>query len=546
MKTTSRFLMLSSIAALSLSAAHGQDAKVLELGKTTYQACATCHGQDGKGMQVGPAVMAPSLHDSQFVTGESSSPLAALVLKGIQKQDDKYVQAMLALEKVLNDDQMAAVLTYVRSEFGGQKATINPDDVKKWRKEYKGQKAPYKRDDLNQLLLQSNHPLFSDITYSIYEGKNWKKLPDFSKLEAKETGEIKTGKIDLDVAKKFKPSFGIVFEGNLTVPETDTFEFDLVSDDGSALIIDGENVILNDGIHPDKSVRKKEKLEKGNHTFKVLYFDGGGNRTLSLMSKSKSYGEFALSTGVKKGGGKQKQHDPILINPTDEAIVHRSFLPGSRARGIAIGYPGSVHVLWDAELMNMVRVWRGDFIDTAGHWNGRGCSTATKGQDNIEVNSGFPLQQLANGDETWLERNEGKIKYERDKAEPKNEISFDLHHPDYQFKGYRLGEKRYPTFNYQYQDLSVTDTFQPVMIDGVQSIERHVHITGQPKENTYFRVASAEAHGGMNVKVEGAEITRRDGKGRDGKPDMVAKITGDTQLKITYSWDKPFTQPSAE
>ena len=72
--------------------------------------------------------------------------------------------------------------------------------------------------------VQSTAKLIEDLTWSIYRGK-WNKLPDFSKLDPIETGKAKKGLIDLNVAKKQKGSFGVVFEGKLIVPKEEKYEF---------------------------------------------------------------------------------------------------------------------------------------------------------------------------------------------------------------------------------------------------------------------------------------------------------------------------------
>ena len=253
----------------------------MELGQQTFQMCVACHGPDGKGMKAGELTMGPSLPESRFVKGNHRDLMTAIVLKGIQKVDNKYVQAMLPLEAAINDEQVASVVTYVMRTFGKhEKSIVTPGEVNKWRKTFNDQTKPYLRTDLEELLKSANAPqLLSEMKYSLYEGQ-WKKLPDFSQLKPIKTGKLKNNLVSLDPAKGVKKGFGMVFEAKMMVPKTEEYEFSLGSDDGSALAIDGEGVIDNDGIHPMKIVIAKEKLEEGEHSLKVLYFEGGGNRAL--------------------------------------------------------------------------------------------------------------------------------------------------------------------------------------------------------------------------------------------------------------------------
>ena len=544
---TRTILYLTPLFFFALNAT-AQDAKVMELGQQTFQMCIACHGPDGKGVKAGDLNMAPSLPESAFIKGNNKDLISSIVMKGILKQDNKYVQAMLPLETVLKDEQIAAVVTYVTSQFGGKKETVKANEVAKWRKQFASQKSPYKRKDVENLLKSANAPeLLSEMKYAFYPG-NWKKLPDFSKLTPDKTGQLKKNKITLDPAKDFKHGFGMIFEAKLTVPTTEVYEFSLGSDDGSALAIDGETVIGNDGVHPNTIKKGKEKLEAGLHTLKVLYFEGGGQRSLSLAVKTKSLGEIQLSKDkVKKGGGGQS-YDPILLtarNP-NEAIVHRAFLPNAKPRAIGVGYPGAVNLCWDADTLNLAYIWRGEFMDVARHWNGRGSASAPQGQDTLRTAQGLPFQVLESMDEPWVPFSEAKIKYEQDKADPQKEITYNIKHPDYQFRGYRLDKNRFPTFKYDYQDSNITDSFAPADVDGVKAIVRTLTIKGKATEQTYLRIADTgpltidagwiDIGGKVKIKLEGAEhVIRQSG----GKKELLAPIDNQTKLTITYRWEAP-------
>ena len=545
MKPIFSCLLVTTI--LALSAIPARADKVLELGKTTYQSCVACHGADGKGMKAGDLLMAPSLHDSEFVKGDHVEQLTAIILKGILKEDNKYVQAMLPLEAALKDDQIAALIAYVTEEFGGKRRSPTANDIGKWRKDYSDQKSPYKRADLEQMIKDASTPaLISDLKYSLYLGK-WEELPDFSTLKPEETGTLKDGKISLDPSRKHKGGFGMVFEGKLTLSDSDNYQFALTSDDGSALAINGETVIGNDGIHPAKTVSKKEKLEKGEHTIKVLYFDGGGQRQLSLSIQGKKLGTAWLSKNQKKGGSKGKSYDPIFLtsHKPGEAIVHRAFLPDALPRAIGVGYPDGVNLVWDADRLNLAYVYRGEFMDAAPHWNGRGSGSKPLGQDKVQPAPGLALQVLESLDEPWVMSPEAKIKYERDKADPQKEITFLVNPEGFQFRGYRLDEKRFPTFRYDFQDLTVTDHFAPAKIDGVVSLTRNLKFTGKAGDNLYYRVAATgpltEEDGWydlglLNIRTAGAEPVIRQ---VNGKKELLLPVSDNASLTIDYRWDTP-------
>lgn len=387
--------------------------------------------------------------------------------------------------------------------------------------------------------------LLTDLAYKVYEG-NWQKLPDFSSLEPVAEGKIENGLIDLGVAKK-NDNFGVVYTATLEVPKTADYEFELASDDGSQLIIDGENEILNDGIHPLQTKKKKLKLEEGTHTIEVRYFEGGGHNQLSLVVKSGAIGgKIALSSFDAGGAGRKPKAAPTPIpllpeNP-GEAVMYRNFIAGSNPRGIAVGYPGGVNLCWDADLLNVVMLWRGGFMDASRHWNGRGQGNQPPaGFDVAKPGNGFPFQVLESSDEPWQKEYKGDFKYDRDNPESKSEKKYIEQHPDYRFVGYRLDEKRFPTFRYEFQNLSIEESFAPKEFEaGIEGVERSVAVSGSAAAGTHFRIAENGTMGEdgwfdlndlMKIRCEGATV-REIG----GKKELVVPISGEKTIKVEYSW----------
>ena len=81
-------------------------------------------------------------------------------------------------------------------------------------------------------------------------------------------------------------NFAIEVEGYLRIPKTSNYTFRLTSDDGSALFIDDEMVIDNDGFHGDTSIDGEVVLAEGYHPFRALFFQGLGGRTFRLTWRS--------------------------------------------------------------------------------------------------------------------------------------------------------------------------------------------------------------------------------------------------------------------
>jgi mono/diheme cytochrome c family protein len=110
------------------------DPAVMELGKASFLVCGACHGQNGEG---GPA--GPPLAGSEWVTGPVSN-LVRIQLRGLQGpitvagKEYNFPAGMAALS-YQTDDQIAAVLTYVRNSFGNKAPAVKPEQVKALRSE---------------------------------------------------------------------------------------------------------------------------------------------------------------------------------------------------------------------------------------------------------------------------------------------------------------------------------------------------------------------------------------------------------------------------
>ena len=107
-------------------------------------------------------------------------------------------------------------------------------------------------------------------------------------------GEAKvehTEKLDFDWGKSEplrgvpKDEFSIRFTTCMTVDEELDVSFDLTSDDGSRLFVDGTQLIDNWGPHGTKSKKGRIKLESGVHLLEVEYFDRRYGAKVSLEMK---------------------------------------------------------------------------------------------------------------------------------------------------------------------------------------------------------------------------------------------------------------------
>ncbi|MDQ2656346.1 MAG: c-type cytochrome [Bacteroidota bacterium] len=131
----------------------GKARELFVKGKEIYSRdgyCMTCHQPDGNGLS---ASGFPPLSGTHWVQGNEERLIKA-VLKGLQGpievRNVKYggQVPMTPFEGLLNDEEVAAVLTYVRNSFGNKASVIDPETVKQVRANVKDKKGFYKPEEL--------------------------------------------------------------------------------------------------------------------------------------------------------------------------------------------------------------------------------------------------------------------------------------------------------------------------------------------------------------------------------------------------------------
>ena len=116
------------------------------------------------------------------------------------------------------------------------------------------------------------------VAYEYYEG-TWDALPAFDDLTPFATG---TG-----FGVNFNPAlrgdfFGLRFRACLNIPADGTYTFYTSSDEGSRLLLDGQLVVENDGVHTEQEASGTVTLTAGMHPMEVQYFERDGDEALTL------------------------------------------------------------------------------------------------------------------------------------------------------------------------------------------------------------------------------------------------------------------------
>ncbi len=332
-----------------------------------------------------------------------------------------------------------------------------------------------------ELRVVAEGPGFSELNYQLYPGE-WTSLPDFTALTPHRSGPIPDKKIAVALEGKTE-HFGVRYQGTLHAPVDADYTFHLASDDGARLSIDGISVIDHDGIHASAEVKSHQlKLTKGPHRIQLDYFEFEGQEELYLGWSSATFSETPLSSWI---------HPDYQTNPTTdadseftgiplapengEAILYRNFVTQTSPRGIAVGYPNGVNLCFDADQMAPSIFWEGAFMDAKRHWTGRGAGAQPPLGYNIiqPFPAGQSLARLPEADTPWPAK--------KDRA------------MGLRFRGYRLDEKRFPTFKYEMGSVTVTETYEPAgsAANNDHHVTRKLYFTApEPAEHLFVRVAA--------------------------------------------------------
>jgi hypothetical protein len=147
--------------------------------------------------------------------------------------------------------------------------------------------------------------------------------------------------------------------------------------------------------------------------------------------------------------------DSLVLSPEDAPIIFRTFMTDASPRAIVVGYPESVHLAFDANVMRLVKAWRGGFYDAQGTWSGRaGQFLSPVGEDVIAMPPGPALAFLDNADSPWptatmADRNVGG-----------------------RFLGYRLDDAGRPIFMYRLGGVTIDEHFVPMVRPGGAGLQR--------------------------------------------------------------------------
>ncbi len=128
----------------------GLSAQKARTGAEVYATCQACHMPTGLGV---PGVF-PPLAGSEWVLGRAEVPIA-LVLHGMQGavtvKGATYNQVMTPWGPLFSDEEVANVVTYIRTQWGNKASAVTAADVARVRAATKDRKQPFTAAEVKKL-----------------------------------------------------------------------------------------------------------------------------------------------------------------------------------------------------------------------------------------------------------------------------------------------------------------------------------------------------------------------------------------------------------
>lgn len=331
--------------------------------------------------------------------------------------------------------------------FGPTRGAMAGGEVAEGPIRIQGDHGPIAIQSLEVKRYDTPAPEFSNISYQVFPG-SYTELPAENTLKASSVGKIKS--FDEFVAGLTTSSLS-KFEGTISVKKAGNYTFRMaVPNNGlGAMQIGGgsEPIQLRQGM-----ITAEKSLQPGEVPF-VIWVSKPTDWTAQGFYLIAEADAMWQTTYSNPAGMNSWSSDPILVD-TRETPVLRSFieLPNRTkiSHGISVSSNSGTHYSYDLNSNQLIRVWRGMFLDATPMWNDRGNGVSRPMGSVTELSEGAPL--LHNADLSQVTK-------------------------EWQAKGYQILGDGAVRFASQSQDgIGLKDQIQ-VMADG-KGIDRIIDLTG--------------------------------------------------------------------
>ena len=306
-------------------------------------------------------------------------------------------------------------------------------------------------------------PKITNLDYALYKGA-FTEEPNYSAMkplaEAKATNGISFtySKTDNDYLLRFR--------GVITIHEAGKYNFTINSRAGNSRVSINNKVVL-----PWKwwENEASAELPAGELPFEVVFAKNANWTYPSLALAMSGSGVRPTNLHALDSYVLSDPTNPILIAPTSETVVHRSFVAVGDKKlphGVSVGSPTGLHYSLDLENGALVRVWRGNFLDATAMFNDRGNGFSSPLGSTLDLQTDNPMAIMTDESVAWP------------MSSPETQ--------NYRFRGYDVDAKNQPTFKYETLGASIEDKITTDTDN--KRLNRSIKTTNAPA-GLYYRMA---------------------------------------------------------
>ena len=349
-------------------------------------------------------------------------------------------------------------------------------------------------------------------------------LPSFDTITPLRT--VKTDSISAQMATGKRASKILVYTGNLDIPTTGDYTFDMEFLSAAGVLIVDKDTIVDYQL--DKFSRfATVSLKKGQVPFKLIY-----NKIsryyigLGLYVEGPNMEKHSLTGNRSYLPRIRNPKNDIFIEVEDEVIAQRTYFMHNgvkRTHVISVGTLENVNYAFDLESGSLLKAWDGILLDATPMWYVRGMAQLGVPNDfNISFNGGPEFAFLESENQVWPD------------TIPSQVVQKQI--------GYKFDKSGMPSFTFKMNNTTIENKIVPV--EGARGIKRLINVTGS--DPIWFKIADGAEikkleDGSYIVKNENYFIDFSDENGLtpvirnvNGRDELVVKLSAENQ-NVTYN-----------
>ncbi|MDA1259096.1 MAG: c-type cytochrome [Planctomycetota bacterium] len=235
---------------------------------------------------------------------------------------------------------------------------------------------------------------------------------------------------------------------------------------------------------------------------------------------------LSLGSSLPLPDGLVMEEGAYALVPTSRPIYFGAFMEGGSPRVMNVGFPERVHLSFDFEHVRLMQVWRGDFFNAAGTWNGRaGALERPAGEAVRLLPQGPAFARLDTPDAAWPTATGASA--------------------GWRSLGHRRDAQDRPTFRYHCGEFYVEESVEPEYAEGGAVLVRRFTVQVPSRENWTLRAGVAgswsrardgwwESEDGMRLQILLPSVSLRTASGAQEL--LVDLPTGTTNFEVRMSW----------